>query len=178
MKNFVSVSLFLTISAALFAQDNVWRDPSGKPAPRTESRNSVNGFGGWLLITSDANWRAKWDTPSNTAPQFNEAKTVGRGKEIFVLFFFVNPQVNNSGAADVTCDIEVVRPDGGSAVHNVNAVCFKGELKGPQNVHLGAPVIGLRGDAKDPAGKWLVHVTLKDNIRHVSLPLKTSFVLQ
>ena len=83
-----------------------------------------------------------------------------------------------SGDADVTCDIDVVRPDGTSSVHQVDVVCFGGALKGSTtNVYLSAPILNFVGEANDPAGKWSVRVTLKDNIHHVSLPLKTSFTL-
>ena len=78
----------------------------------------------------------------------------------------------------MTCDIDVVRPDGTSSVHQVDVVCFRGALRGsPTNVYLSAPILNFAGESNDPTGKWSVRVILKDNIRHVSLPLKTSFTL-
>ncbi len=95
-----------------------------------------------------------------------------------MLTFFANPKLTEKGVADVTCDIDVVKPDGTSSVHQVDAVCFRGDLGGPAtNVYLSAPILNFVGEPNDPAGKWLVHITLKDNIRRVSLPLKTSFTL-
>lgn len=156
-----------------------WRDGQGRPAPNTENRKAVNGFGGWLLITSDADYRAKWETQPDAVPHFNEAKEVGRGKQVFVLTFFTNPLLNDSGNADVTCDIDLFKPNGTLALHQPETVCFKGKLKGkPNYLYLSAPVIGFVGDPGDPSGEWSVSITLKDNLRHVSLPLKTTFVLQ
>lgn len=55
--------------------------------------------------------------------------------------------------------------------------CFRGEIKGgPYNTCLAAPVIGFTGEANDPAGRWTVRVSLKDQLRTIALPLETSFV--
>ena len=129
-------------------------------------------------MTSDADWRSKWETSSNTVPRFTEAKTVARGKHVFILIFFANPKLAEERSADVACDIDVIRPDGSSLVHQTDIVCFHGELKGtPSNVYLSAPILDFMGEESDPGGKWLVQVTLKDNNRHVLLPLKASFTL-
>ena len=96
-----------------------------------------------------------------------------------MLTFFANPQLNSAGNADVSCDIHTLRPNGTSSVDQKDAICFNGAPKeNPRNMYLCAVIIGFVGDPGDPAGEWLVHITLKDNVRHVSLPLKTSFVLQ
>lgn len=178
MKKFSIAAVFFLFAMSAFAQEG-WRDAQGHPAPNTDFRKSQNGFGGWLLVTSDADWLAKWDTPSETAPNFNEAKTVARGNKVFVLTFFSNPKLNDAKSADVSCDIDIVRPNGTSSIHQLDTVCFKGVLKGnPLNMYLSAPILNFVGEPDDPAGEWLVSITLKDNIRHVSLPLKTSFVLR
>lgn len=156
-----------------------WRDQQGRPAPNSDSRKTLNGFGGWLLVTSDADWQSKWNTQPDAVPSFKEVKTVGMGKQIFALTFFSNPQLNDAGNADITCDIDLIKPDSTSALHQSDTVCFKGKLKGkPNYLYLSAPVIGFVGEKGDPFGDWRVNITLKDNIRHVSLPLKASFTLQ
>jgi hypothetical protein len=178
MKHSHLVFLFFIIAVVAIAEDRFWRDEHGNFVPGTEARNAVAGFGGWLVGTSDSDWQAKWETSPNTVPRFTEAKTVARGKAIFILTFFANPKLTDSGVADVTCDIDVLRPDGTSSVHQVDAVCFRGALRGPPtNVYLSAPILNFVGESNDLAGKWSVRVTLKDNVRHVSLPLKTSFTL-
>ena len=172
------IVLFLAIAAVALANDRFWRDEHVKFLPSNESRNAVDGFGGWLVVTSDSDWQAKWETSPDTVPRFTEAKTLTRGETIFILIFFANPKLSESGDADVTCDIDVMKPDGTSSVHQVDAVCFRGALKGPPtNVYLSAPILNFVGEANDPAGKWSVRVTVKDNIRHISLPLKATFSL-
>jgi hypothetical protein len=156
-----------------------WKDQQGRPVPNSDAQKAVDGFGGLLIVTSDADWEEKWNTQPDTVPHFNQAKTVGMGKKIFALTFFTNPQLDSSGDADITCDIDMTRPDGSSSFHQNDVVCFKGALKGkPYYLYLSAPVVEFIGEQGDPFGEWRVSITLKDNIRHVSLPLKTSFVLQ
>ncbi|MDR3415737.1 MAG: hypothetical protein P4L83_06085 [Nevskia sp.] len=166
----------LLVTAGAIAQEG-WRNAQGHAAPDTHARRSVGGFGGWVVVTSDADWKQKWETPSNTIPNFTETKSVALGKQIFVLTFFANPQINADGAAQVTCDLDVIRPNGTSSVHQDGAVCFKGTLKEPRMTYLSAPVVGFVGDPGDPLGTWLVRITLHDNVRHVAVSLKTSFEL-
>jgi hypothetical protein len=174
----IAIQLFLCLPTGASAEP-FWKDENGNPVPNTEFRSAVNGFAGWLVVTPDADWQAKWETPSKTIPRFNTANTVRRDERLFVLIFFSNPKLTDKQMAEVTCDINVTRPNGTSSIHQVDAVCSRGELKGnPSNVYLSAPIIGFIGEPKDPAGKWVVGVTLKDNIRHVSVPLTTSFTLQ
>ena len=179
MKHIVILALGLAISAASVGQGGFWKDRQGNPAQETEARRSLNGLGGWLLVTSDADWREKWETPSTTVPNFKEVKTIGRGEKAFVLAFFANPKLTSEGRADMTCDLDVTRPDGTSSIHQTDVVCFRGTIKGsPYNMYLSAPVIGFVGEASDPAGSWVVRVSLKDNVRNMVLPLKTSFTLE
>jgi hypothetical protein len=178
MKHSRLIVLVLWIAVLALADDRFWRDEHGEFLPGNESRNAVDGFGGWLVVTSDSDWQAKWETSPDTVPRFTEAKKLARGETIFILIFFANPKLSESGNADVTCDIDVVKPDRTSSVHQVDAVCFRGALKGPpMNVYLSAPILNFVGEANDPAGKWSVRVTVKDNVRHVSVPLKATFSL-
>ena len=154
-----------------------WHDQNGNPAANTDDRKSVSGFGGWVIVTSDSDWKEKWETPSTTTPSFTPARNVPRGKPIFVLTFFANPQLTDEGKAQVMCDLDVIKPNGQSSTHQENVVCFKGTLKDPRLTYLSDPVIGFVGDPGDPPGEWLVRITLKDQVRHVAVPLKTSFVL-
>ena len=58
-------------------------------------------------------------------------------------------------------------------------MCFKGEIKGSTyNIYLAEPVMNFIGEPTDPIGMWTVEVTLKDNIRKVVLPMKTTFTLE
>lgn len=178
----MNVLYSILVAAALavphVTQQGTWRGDDGKPSPNTESRKSIRGFGGWLLVTPDQDWREKWSTPSGTVPRFNEAHAVQRGGKLTVLIFLANPALTAAGEADVTCDLEVVRPTGTHSIQDHDVMCLKGELHGAaSSVYLAAPALAFTGEAADPLGEWLVRVTLKDNVRHVSMSLKTSFTL-
>lgn len=179
MKHFAILALGLAISTASVGQDGFWRDRQGNPTPETEARRSLNGLGGWLLVTSDEDWREKWDTPSDTVPNFKEVNTLRKGDKAFVLAFFANPKLAPDGQVDITCDLDATRPDGTTSIHQTDVTCFRGTIKGsPYNMYLSAPVIGFVGEASDPTGTWIIRVSLKDNLRKTVLPLKTSFTLE
>jgi hypothetical protein len=178
MRSRVASLVLLALLAFTASAQVGWLDQQGHPAADTDSRKSQEGFGGWVIVTSDADWKAKWETPSSTVPKFSQATTVARGKQVFVLMFFANPQLNPANEANVACDINVVRPDGSVSTNQSNLVCFNGVLQGnPQMMYLSEPVIAFVGDPGDPAGEWVVRVTLKDNNRKVEVPLRASFFL-
>jgi len=169
----------LALMSAASAQTAVWKDKDGNPVPETEARRSLNGLAGSVFITSDADWREKWNTPAQTTPQFTEAKSVPKGKQVFILTLFANPKLDAGGKADLACDIDLLKPDGSSAMHQADVMCYQGATPGsPYNMRLSAPVIGFSGDADDPAGVWTVRVALKDKVANTVLPLKTSFILE
>jgi hypothetical protein len=173
------LSALSAFAAATDPEKTIWKDEKGNPAPNTESRSSKNGFGGWLVVTPDADWKQKWETSPDTVPKFATSNTVQRGNRLTILIFFSNPQMDEENNVDITCDIDVIRPDGTSSIHEKDLVCFRGKIGGnPSNVRLSAPTLQFIGESKDPAGEWIVKVMLKDNRRNVALPLKTSFTLQ
>lgn len=178
-KGFLMLAAGLALGSAAFAQEGAWIDMRGRPVQETEARRSLNGLTANVVVTPDEDWREKWETPAHTVPHFNETTSVERGQQVFVLIFFANPKTGMDGRADLTCDLDVVRPDGSTSAHHENTVCFQGELKGgPYNVYLADPVIGFTGDPGDAAGTWTVRITLTDNVGKTVLPLKTSFVLR
>jgi hypothetical protein len=167
-----------TVGAVTNAEETFWKDDKGNPAPNTEFRSSKDGFGGLLVVTPDADWKQKWETSPETVPNFHTSTTVQQGKQLFILIFFSNPKMDGQSNANITCDIDMTRPNGTSSIHQKDLVCYRGKIEGsPYNVRLSAPILHFTGEPKDPVGKWMVRVTLKDNHRHVALPLKTSFTL-
>lgn len=172
------IALALALADPARAQELTWKDQQGKPIPETEARRSKNGLGGSLLVTPDADWQEKWNTPADTIAEFKETKSVSRGQRIFILIFFANPRLDANGRANLSCDLDVTRPDGSVSTHQTGMACFQEKLLGgPYHTYLAAPVIGFVGDEADPAGTWTVQVSLKDNLSDTVLPLKTSFVL-
>jgi hypothetical protein len=170
--------LFLAAATPALAQTFFWKDSHGKPASDTASQKSVNGVGAWLLVTSDEDWEAKWNTPSETIPAFTEANTVAIGKHVFILSFVANPTRSKQGYVNVTCDFEIERPNH-VITHQHDIACLKGKPLGSDStLYLTKQIVGFVGEKEDPKGKWIVRITIKDLNRPVSIPLETSFTLQ
>jgi hypothetical protein len=166
--------LFLAFGAD--AQDVGWRDQHGNPVADSDAQKSKHGFGGWLLITDDPDWEAKWNTPAKEVPHFKEAQSVHVGQTVVALIFISNPAKDSGDNVNVTCDLRLERPDGSRSVDQPDAPCMIGHLPGdPLNLYLADPVMGFLGEASDPVGQWTFHVTLKDGIRKTSLELQSSF---
>ncbi len=156
----------------------VWLGADGAPAPDTDARKSLDGFGGWVATTSDADWRAKWEKPADGTPTFSVSRTVKRGERLAVLIFLKNPAVDAQNAANVRCDLRVTRPDGSHPVDAADVTCLQGVLVGDaMNVRIAAPVIDFVGEPADLAGTWTVDVSLRDAVRDRTLALKTTFDL-
>jgi hypothetical protein len=144
--------------------------------PYSESRMRIDGFDGMLMITPDADWREKWDTPPDTVPRFNISHEVSEGGQLWILPFFSNPRGDAEGQANVTCDIVVVRPDGSLSQSLLDAECMRGPLPPqPTNVFLAKQLLGFMAEPSDLRGRWIVKVTLRDKVRGVELPLQTWF---
>jgi hypothetical protein len=174
-----AVMASLLLAGPAQSQSVYWRDPSGMPVAETESMKSKDGFGGWLLATTDEDWEKKWNSPPEAKPNFARAGTVPYGKKVFILTFFGNPKRDRRGNVNVRCDLRISSPAGNVALAQKDMICFAGQIKGnPYHLRLSAPVIGFSGDAGDPSGIWVVEVVLRDAVRNVELPLRTTFALK
>lgn len=180
MKRLSAVALLcLPLAFSAYAQSAGWRDDKGQPIAETESLKSKDGFAASVIVTSDQDWEAKWKTPPETKPNFTAAGTIGYGKKVHILTFFVNPGLDGKGNANVRCDFKITGPDGKVAMDNKNMVCHEGKvIGGPYNLRLSQPVIGFSGDDTDAPGEWVIDIVMHDSVRKVSLPLRTRFTLK
>jgi hypothetical protein len=175
----IALLLVATSTAIAAEAQSFWLDADGKAAVDTPDRRSVEGFGGWLLITSDQDWRTKWNTPRETAPKFNTTDSPRRGQKVFVLIFVGNPKLDIDRTADVTCDIRLTGPNGTVPIDVRNMDCFKGPVSmDPRNIFVSAPVIEFLGEPGDPLGNRVLEVVLRDNNRKVEVPLRKEFELK
>jgi len=175
MKRGILLGALMLGCASIAHAQGGWTTRDGHPVPETESCRAVHGFCGQLIVTPD-DWKKKWATPVTTAPRFTELKTVKRGQHLSVLTFYANPMLRK-GVADVTCDIDIVRPNG-AATHLPEAVVHHGPIGDPSLVFLSPQVVDFVGENDDPAGRWNIRVTLHDNVRRATVPLSTHFVLK
>ncbi|HXK24301.1 MAG TPA: hypothetical protein VMS55_16655 [Myxococcota bacterium] len=166
-------------SAPAGQKDAIWKDVRGAPLPDTAFRKSVDGFGAWVLVTSDMDWQEKLYSSARRL-YFTEADTVEKGGHLHVLIFFTNPGLTETGRAEIACDIEVERPDGSISIRRLDAACFgEGPLPGPaQKIYNSTPELDFVGEESDPVGEWRIRVKMKDRVRGVEIPLETSFTLE
>ena len=157
------IILCLLVAVLYLAQSGMAEERSGENGNPVASQKR-QGLNGWLLLTSDRDWKQKWDTPQEHVPTFTESKNVEPGESITILTFYTNPAVDEHGVLDITCDIKVVMPDKRISYEEKNIICAEGELAGdPGNTRLAYAVIDYTGEPEDPFGLWTVEVTLRDN---------------
>ena len=174
----VAALQILSLSPISAAAQDVWHTPDGKAIPETPSRKVRNGFGVSLVITADADWQAKWDTPSHETPNFTGTDTVRTGGRLAILTFVVNLKPDSRNNLNVVSHIQVTRPDGSSSVNAPGLRCLAGKLMGPAtNVRLCEAVIQFSADPGDLTGAWKVKVTVRDENRPIEVPVEGTFRL-
>ncbi|MBC2603671.1 hypothetical protein [Puniceicoccus vermicola] len=179
MIQFTLLLLFLSFLHSVSpAEDVHWIDSNGNAVPNSPNQKSEDGFGGLLIITSDQDWKEKWNTPEDHTPHFKEASEVQVGGELYILLFYINPATNSDGEADVVADLKIIRGDGTVGGEYPDQVIHQGKLKGnPKNIRLSPVQIGFIGEKDDPVGTWKIQIKMTDRVRGVSLDLEDEFEL-
>ena len=155
-----------------------WQNKEGKPISEIETVKSKDGFTGSVLAVTDQDWKQKWNTPPENTPNFNKAGVVIYGTKVFILIFFSNPAQDDQQISNIRCDLKIIDPAGTAILSRQDMVCFSGRVAGSlHNRYLSVPVISFVGDPTDPVGTWVIEVNLRDTIRKVELPLRTTFEL-
>lgn len=177
MRIFILIILLFLPSLGI-AEQVGWTDKNGNIIENTDNKKSINGFGGWLLITSDQNWKEKWESAGNDSPLFTTVQQISLGDKITILTLYINPEVGPNNMINLTCDIKILRPDGTPSYDETDLECANEELIGPSsNVRLTYVVIDFIAELSDPYGIWKIEVTLKDQNSNIEIPLKNSFEL-
>jgi hypothetical protein len=177
MKTFAAIVILL-LAGMVPALAQGWQDRQGNPIAETSATKSVEGFAGMLVVTPDTDWQEKWNTPAEVIPHFTEASEVRVGGKLQVLIFFSNPQLDADRLADVTCDLEVIRPDGSKGVNEQDIECYQGPIPNePANLYMAKPSLQFIAEAGDLPGEWTMRVTMRDNHRGVGMILEKKVTL-
>lgn len=174
MRRIIAVLSLCLLAAPAAAQ---WRDPQGNFLPNAPDRAQVDGFGGMLLVTPDADWAEKWNTPPETRPSFNSTTTVAVGDTVTVLTFFGGSGADEAGLTHIRCDMRVTRPDGSTSVDVKDAECARGQAVDAKYIQLLGPHLQLVAEPGDLRGPWRIDVTLRDVTRNLTVPLTTQVTL-
>ena len=174
MHRTVALLSFCLLASPAFAQ---WRDAQGNTLPNEPQRAQVDGFGAMLLVTPDADWKEKWDTPPETRPSYTSTDTVAVGETVTVLTFFSGNGADEMGKSNIHCDVRVTRPDGSVSSDVKDAECARGPAVGANYIQLLGPVIQVVAEPSDPRGVWRIEITLRDMVRNLTVPLATQVTL-
>lgn len=168
--------ILLFFPGNLFAEG--WTDLYGYPLPNTEDKKTIDGFSGWLLITSDQDWKDKFDREESGLPQLTTVNEIGLGEQITILTLYKNPQTDASNRINLKCDVKITRPDGSFSYDETNLECGSEELIGPaENIRRTYLVIDFIAELGDPYGFWTIEVVLSDENAKITIPLKKNFEL-
>lgn len=165
-------------SKAALASEDYWIGSVRANWIQSESRKVVDDFAGNLIVTDDPEWQSKWLQEPPQIVTFSEENSARVGDKLWVLIFYVNPQLDENRNAHVSCDIRVLYPSGSPSLDLKNIDCYKGPQVGSSdNVRLATPTIQFVAEDSDPLGVWDVVVNLRDENRGASMRLNTRFEL-
>jgi hypothetical protein len=168
--------ILLVLPLPAFAEG--WMDPYGYPLPDTENRKTIAGFSGWLLITSDPDWKEKIDSTKSVPPRLTTVSEIGLGEKITILTLYKNPQTDTNNRIDLTCDLKITMPDGTLSSDETDLTCASEELIGPaDNIRRTYLVIDFIAELKDSYGIYTIEIILKDRNAKIEIPLKERFAL-
>ena len=135
---------------------------------------SARGFTAQLWMTEHEEFFQKF--AQGGAVRFDGTSDVRRDVPVFLTIFIAGPGVDASGAADVTADIVIRKPDGSVYFEGKEASCWSGKYPySPESMQVADAKIKLRIEPKDPPGKYSVEATVHDKIKTVDLTLKKTF---
>jgi len=150
---------------------------NGKPVPESPNMKSKAGFGAQLFLTESTRFFADWKNAD--APQIEPLTKVRRNARFYTVLLFADPGVDADGAADVTCDIVIHSPDGIVYSKTGGLRCWKGKYSAQsRNLQLSQGSMSILIKPEDMTGVYEVQVTVRDNVKKVELPLKTSFEVE
>ena len=81
---------------------------------------------------------------------------------------------------NITCDIQVLRPDETYSINAKEVSCANWQTPPEQykyNILLTQAIIKFVGEPKDLPGSWKVKINIKDKNAGIEVPLKTEFYL-
>ena len=127
-----------------------------------------------MHLTEDAQFFEDWAKPET--PHLTTTNKARRNIPLHTVIEFNDPGLKPDGSADITVDMKTLKPDGSVYAEEKNVVCWKGKYDAPaQNLQLAQGHIALRIEPQDPAGVYTIEAVVRDNVKKVELPLKTTF---
>ena len=144
-----------------------------------ESRKTVDGFSGWLLVTPEEDFPEDLNTSVEHPSSLSEPPLVQARESVLLLFFFASPALESDRIASVQCEFKVVLPDGTVSLEKTGVECYQSRLaETDDNKYVPGLIFRLVPDTNDPKGEWKIRASITDLRRGVKVPLKASFVVK
>lgn len=149
---------------------------NGKPTADLDFAKSVGEFRAALILTDQPKeFFDAWRKPGDPVRLYGSNRA-HRGKPIEAIVIFSNCEAGPDGLCDATVDFVVFRPDGSVYGKAENTELW---LKKPPPVknaiQFGVQTLGVTIEPDDPAGKYRVETTVRDNVRAASVRLTQVF---
>lgn len=147
---------------------------NGKPVSDKPNLNIVNGFSVMLFLTDNPRIfeERNTKTPLNIEPLTKARRNI----PIHAVILMSDPGVDSAGAADVTVDLAVRKPGGGIFAQTKDSVCWKGKYVAPaHSLQLSKGRMAIQINPGDLPGIYTVEITVRDNIKKIDVPVKTTF---
>jgi hypothetical protein len=143
----------------------------------TDNIKSKGDFGAQLWLVQGQEFFQDWVKPAT--PSINPISIAPRGENIYTVIIFYGLAHDHADLSNVSYDITVLRPDGAVYSDSKNLIGWQGLApQESRSLELGRDHIAINIDANDPPGLYTVNVVVRDNISHVDLPLKQTFVVR
>ena len=163
--------LLLVGAVTQTAHSQLIKDGKAVTGPNIASKQ---GFSAQLWLTEREEFFREFAQGGNI--KFDGTTDVHRNIPAFVAIFITGPGIDPNGAANVTADVTVRKPDGSIYFEGKDAPCWSGKYPyAPDSTQVADAKLKLRIEPKDPAGKYSVDAVIHDRIRKVDLLLKKTF---
>lgn len=130
-----------------------------------------NGLQLISALINDRNFFDEWQKPE--MPMVKPVDTYRLGEEVIPVFIFTSSAKDENGNADLTYDINILKPDGSVYGHFENLEIWK---DAPDTLmHLVKQPIVIRLESSDPLGVYKIHVTVFDNVQKLKVPINLYF---
>ncbi len=143
----------------------------------TDNVKSQGNFGAQLWLIADARFFQDWRKPDS--PSLDPVDTAVRSQPIFTAIVFYGPAREAKGQASVTYDLVVRRPDGTVYSERKDLVGCQATVPADERMLcLGRDYLNINLAPDDPAGKYTVEATVRDNVGKAAVTLKKEFTVQ
>jgi hypothetical protein len=173
---FAALAFTLVMASPLFAQSG--GASLSKALPGLEEADwlqTKNGFGAQMFLTDSEEMFVKW--VKTDVKSLSALETTHRNHPVYLAVFFANPGETRTGRADVTYDMQILKPDGSKYGEQGNIPAWKGYAPAKHLVELANGKVTVNFEVIDPAGTYTVRIIVHDNVNKIDIPIQRKITL-